>query len=93
MTVLSDTSPIILEKIVGDWSVVCDYSENNWCPDEEAKWVMNVNCPGCGWSGIRLGCTPCKEMLLTTEDAVECTCGEVTAPARHCFSHVEALNR
>lgn len=90
------TEPI--QHLDEDWDVACDYS----LPDRKgrvfpwehgpAKWILFVRCEECSKSGHRLTCTNCKDVLTTTEDAVQCMyCNAVVVPARRAIAKIQAL--
>lgn len=91
---MMSTEPIVefteLEHL--DFEVPCDYDRLGKCGGSAAHWVMIARCP-CGAGAVRLACGACKNMLVSTENALSCPseCGEVFAPARRAFSRVEWL--
>lgn len=88
-----DPSTIILENLVGDLEIPCDYSVRSWCPDLHADWIARLTPCSCGVAGVRLLCGPCKDLVMQTPDGFECrSCGEVTIPARHAFYSFDALS-
>lgn len=87
---------IILAHLVGDIEIPCDFAES-WddCPNGPAKWVaLRVTCE-CGFNGgARLICTHCKDVLMMSEDAIQCAgpdCPIIYQPARTIVSMIEAL--
>lgn len=91
MSLMNPPRPDYLTYLVGDLSIPCEYSENPWCPNAEAKWVLLVLCPACGFGGRRLADTHCKDLFINTDDIVECiNCGELRPP-REFLKDVEAL--
>lgn len=92
MTVMS-TEPVILEEMLADFTLACDNSTMDWCPKQEAQWVVLVKCPGCLRSRSELWCE-CAHFVLMTEDGFECAaCGELVFPARRFVASIEPLDR
>lgn len=88
------TTVVSLVDLIGELEIPCDYSEEEWCPDQAAEWSVLCLCPKCGTHGIRLLCDPCKELLTTTEDGLECPeCGHCVFPVRDIFKWVERLDK
>lgn len=81
-----------LTELVGEVPILCDYSRYHWCPKGEAKWIVRLKCPGCGARNLRLICNDCKDYLVASLDAMECSaCDVVIVPARLAFSSIEPL--
>ena len=92
MTCLTDTSPILLTELVGDSEIACDHAEHEWCAKGVAEWIQFARCPECAASGFDLICTPCKDMLIVTEDGFECAkCEAPVFPARRFIVRIEPL--
>jgi hypothetical protein len=83
-----------ITEIVGEWSTPCDFSET-WAklPHGEAGWVAHRVMCVCGKAGgARLICTGCKDVLMLSEDALQCvSCDEIYQPARTIVSSIEAI--
>lgn len=81
-----------LAQMVGEIPLPCYYADWSHCGPAQARWVMHVRCNHCGVQVARLACGPCKNILVSTEDALTCpTCDEVHAPARRAFARIEWL--
>ena len=84
-------TPREIAEITGDLEIPCDYDPMLRCGPGSARWLMRVRC-GCGLVEDRLACGPCKNILTSIEDGLECrACGEVFIPARRAFSYMEWL--
>lgn len=91
MTV-TDLEIVDLTEIVGEVQTPCDNSELSWCPSEAARWAALIKCPTCINSRWELWCTPCRDLVTTTEDGFECgVCGELVFPARRFVAKFEPL--
>lgn len=84
---------LIITEIVGDMEMACDYSDDETCSQGPAEWVLFLVRCECGVGGTRLACDGCTQMRIASDDAVECDCGEVTAPARLAYSYIEHVNK
>ncbi|HKN44263.1 MAG TPA: hypothetical protein VJW23_10085 [Propionibacteriaceae bacterium] len=91
----ADIYGMMLEESVLE--IPCDYGDDAegslGTHSDPARWVLTLmRCP-CGAGGQTLACDRCKRLRLeSTDAAVVCAhCGDVTAPARLAYSHVEAL--
>lgn len=86
------TIEVTLADIVGDHDICCDFAEHASCPKTSAAWAMHTVQCACGVGGVRLSCTPCKDMRIESEDGVRCGgCGYVTIPARLAYQFIEPL--
>jgi ribosomal protein L32 len=87
-----DTEDITILEMVEDHEICCDYADSSFCPKDAAKWVAHGVCYDCGFTANRLICTPCKDLVTTTDAGLSCgNCGEVVVPARHVFDRIEPL--
>ena len=70
----------------------CEY--NFACRSRSAKNVANLRpCPCGKGPKFRLCCNECKELLLLTQDSVECaSCGSITQPARAAYRSFEDIS-
>lgn len=93
MTVMPpDLEMVDLTELVGEVQTPCDNSELDFCPKDVARWAALIKCPSCMQSRWELWCTPCRDLVTTTEDGFECgQCGELVFPARRFVSKFEAL--
>lgn len=90
----ADIEIVDLTSLVGELLSPCDWSDADYCAKQHAEWGAHAMCPCCGGSQWYLICTPCKDMVLHTEDAFECArCGEVIAPARKFVAQFERLEK
>lgn len=85
--------PSLIEEVVGEIEIPCDYDRLLHCGPSAATWEMRAAC-GCGQKAVRLACEGCKDILLQTEEALSCpaSCGELFAPARRAFWLIEPLS-
>ena len=94
MSIQPDIDGMTFTEIVGDIEVPCEYAGDPSCPDEPARWVMHTVTCACGFGGVRIACTPCKDLRMLGEGAVVCeSCGYVTVPARLAYHSIEPLER
>lgn len=85
------TDGLTILEIVGDVQLPCDFSDQRSCSQLSAEWILyRVPCV-CGAGGASLACNQCKEDRESSESAVECLCGEITAPARWAYAYIEYL--
>lgn len=85
-------SLVFVEWLVGDLQLPCDYSERRWgFSHGPAKWAGFLSPCACGEAGQRLFCEGCYGVFSRDDNCFTCTCGDVTAPARHAFSRLERL--
>lgn len=88
---ITSTHTDYITYLVGDLELPCDYSHNEFCRQGAARWALTVVCPACGFGGIRLAGTDCKDLFLHTEDFIECIRCDEPGPARSFIKYVEAL--
>lgn len=88
----TDIEVVDLTELVGDVQNPCDWSDADYCSKEHAQWAAHAVCPSCGGSMWYLICSPCKNLVMVTDDAFECArCGEVVCPARKFIAQLEGL--
>lgn len=90
-------SPTVVEKIIGDLSLPCDFYVDGkvLCQGEVAEWVMYRN-PCCPTSATTpaLACECCKEARINDMIALECHfCGKIWEHATDAYSLIEKLNK
>lgn len=72
-----------LAGVLDDRSISCANADQDWCGKGEAKWRAHVKCPDCLAHDWALWCTPCRDLVINTEDGFECAqCGALVFPAR-----------
>lgn len=80
-----------------EWDLPCDYADDDhgWmCSGMAAQWVAYAQCPECSGTAQRLLCTPCKDLVTTTEHGCRCPfCEARIIPFRHVFTRIEPLGR
>jgi len=105
--ITADPEIVELDKLDADWAIPCDYScqrrsidkttsvhDVSGGGDQPAEWVIYTRCPNCGHRGQPLGCTPCKDLIMSTGDTVQCgRCGDLITPYRHIIERVEPLQK
>ena len=88
-----DLEMVDLTELVGEVETPCDNSDMSWCSKEVARWAALLKCPECPRiSHWELWCTPCRDLVTTTEDGFECgECAQMVLPARRFVSKFEPL--
>lgn len=80
-----------------EWDLPCDYNDGDhgWmCSGAPAEWVAHARCPECGGVAQRLLCTPCKDLVTSTEHGCRCPhCDARIVPFRRVFTLIEPLRR
>lgn len=104
---LQDPDVLSIEQLDEDWAIPCDYTDvrrkNSKAGftlhdsvgggDQPAEWILLMRCPECGKAFQRLTCTPCKDFIMSTEDAAECgTTGDIIVPFRRLVVWTGPLN-
>ena len=83
---------IELTSLIGDSGSTCDNAGHEWCGKGPVRWIVHIQCPECRAREVRLWCTGCKDLVLTTEDGFECgRCDEPVFPARKMVNRFEPL--
>lgn len=85
----------ILEDLSAEWESACDYSDDyhGICKTGlPAKWILFASCPECNAHVQRLLCTPCKDLVMSTEHGCICSyCDVILAPFRVVVDRIEPL--
>lgn len=86
----------VLEKIIGDLEVPCEFYEDGrvLCQNEPAKWVMHRNpcCPATMYPVLACDC--CKEARVMDMIALECRfCNHIWEHAPDAYSMIEKIDK
>lgn len=84
----------LLADLNDELDILCDYADWAYCPKEPAEWIARTLCPECGARPTRLLCTPCKDLVMTTEHGCWCPeCEARVVPFRAVFTSIEPLKK
>lgn len=77
-----------------DPAVPCANADSDWCAKSEAQWRVHIQCPDCRAHDWALWCTPCRDLVIVTEDGFECArCEALVFPGRRMVKEFLPMER